>query len=70
MKTTLALTKSDVGLANVDNTSDAAKPISTATQTALDTKPASTTVDTIWTGTQAAYDGIGTKDPATLYFIT
>jgi hypothetical protein len=33
-----ALSKSDVGLANVDNTSDANKPISTATQTALDTK--------------------------------
>lgn len=32
------LTKSDVGLANVDNTSDASKPISTATQTALDNK--------------------------------
>ena len=31
-------TKSDVGLGNVDNTSDANKPISTATQTALDTK--------------------------------
>jgi len=31
-------TKSDVGLANVDNTSDANKPISTATQTALDLK--------------------------------
>ena len=34
----IALTKSDVGLANVDNTSDANKPISTATQTALDLK--------------------------------
>ena len=32
------LSKSDVGLGNVDNTSDANKPISTATQTALDTK--------------------------------
>jgi len=32
------LTKSDVGLANVDNTSDADKPISTATQSALDLK--------------------------------
>jgi hypothetical protein len=32
------LTKADVGLANVDNTSDLAKPISTATQTALDGK--------------------------------
>jgi hypothetical protein len=31
-------TKADVGLGNVDNTSDADKPISTATQTALDAK--------------------------------
>ncbi len=38
VKTILALTKSDVGLSNVDNTSDAAKPVSTATQTALDLK--------------------------------
>jgi hypothetical protein len=33
-----ALTKSSVGLANVDNTSDANKPVSTATQTELDLK--------------------------------
>ena len=33
-----ALTKSSVGLANVDNTADASKPVSTATQTALDLK--------------------------------
>jgi hypothetical protein len=32
------LTKADVGLADVDNTSDLAKPISTATQAALNTK--------------------------------
>lgn len=32
------LTKSDVGLSNVDNTSDTNKPVSTATQTALDNK--------------------------------
>jgi len=32
------LSKSDVGLGNVDNTSDANKPISTATQTALNAK--------------------------------
>jgi hypothetical protein len=32
------LSKSDVGLGNVDNTSDANKPISSATQTALDLK--------------------------------
>jgi hypothetical protein len=33
-----ALTKSSVGLGNVDNTADADKPVSTATQTALDAK--------------------------------
>lgn len=33
-----ALSKSDVGLSNVDNTSDSGKPISTATQTALNGK--------------------------------
>ena len=35
-----AVTKSQVGLGNVDNTSDANKPVSTATQTALDAKTA------------------------------
>lgn len=40
LKTDLALVKGDVGLGNVDNTSDANKPISTATQTALDAKQA------------------------------
>ena len=35
------LTKTTVGLPNVDNTSDANKPISTATQTALNAKQAS-----------------------------
>ena len=34
----VTLTKSDVGLANADNTSDAAKPISTAAQAALNLK--------------------------------
>lgn len=38
LKTSLSLVKGDVGLGNVDNTSDASKPISTATQTALDLK--------------------------------
>ena len=46
LKTDLALTKSDVGLANVDNTSDAGKPVSTAQQVALDTKvPTTRTVN-------------------------
>jgi hypothetical protein len=34
----VVLAKADVGLSNVDNTSDANKPVSTATQTALDGK--------------------------------
>lgn len=41
----VVLTKTDVGLGNVDNTSDANKPISTATQTALDLKANITYVD-------------------------
>lgn len=36
----VSLVKADVGLGNVDNTADLAKPISTATQTALDSKAA------------------------------
>ena len=36
--TVSGITKSMIGLGNVDNTSDALKPISTATQTSLDTK--------------------------------
>jgi len=38
LSTDVSVTKSDIGLANVDNTSDASKPISTATQTALNLK--------------------------------
>ena len=36
VKTMLAFTKTDVGLANVDNTSDLNKPVSTAQQAAID----------------------------------
>ncbi len=50
VKTDLTLTKSDVGLANVDNTSDANKPVSTATQTALNGKE-----NTITAGTTSQY---------------
>jgi hypothetical protein len=46
----VTLAKSDVGLSNVDNTSDANKPISTATQMALNGKEAS-----ISAGTTAQY---------------
>lgn len=40
------LDKTAVGLANIDNTSDANKPISTATQTALDAKANTTALGT------------------------
>ena len=38
LSTNITLTKSDIGLGNVDNTSDANKPVSSATQTALNLK--------------------------------
>ncbi len=38
INTPTGITKSDVGLSNVDNTTDALKPVSTATQASLDTK--------------------------------
>jgi len=40
----VTLVKADVGLGNVDNTSDANKPVSSATQTALNAKADSSTV--------------------------
>lgn len=46
----ISLVKADVGLANVDNTSDANKPVSTATQTALNAKE-----PTIAPGTTSQY---------------
>lgn len=66
---TVALVKADVGLSNVDNTSDAAKPVSTATQTALNLKADDTavvklTVDQAITGKKTfsapvAFDQLG-----------
>ena len=44
--TVSGITKAMVGLANVDNTSDLAKPISSATQTALDLKADASDVNT------------------------
>ena len=56
INTPTGITKTDVGLANVDNTSDANKPVSTAAQTALDLKanlasPTFTGTVTLPTGT-------------------
>jgi len=55
----VTLAKADVGLGSVDNTSDAAKPVSTATQTALDGKAATSHGHAIGdvAGLQAALDG-------------
>lgn len=55
----VTLVKADVGLSNVDNTSDASKPVSTATQTALDGKQATVTVAGIVKG-----NGTGTLSAA------
>jgi hypothetical protein len=59
-----ALTKSSVGLANVDNTSDADKPVSTATQTALDLKAplANPTFTGTVSGVTKSHVGLGDVD--------
>jgi trimeric autotransporter adhesin len=46
----VVLTKSNVGLSNVDNTSDANKPLSTASTTALGTKQSTLSLTTTGTG--------------------
>lgn len=55
----VTLTKTDVGLANVDNTADSAKPVSTAQQTALDAKEGAITAGTTaqyWRGDKSWRD--------------
>ena len=54
-----ALTKSSVGLSAVDNTSDANKPVSTATQTALNAKLASS----LAASTYETIDNVALKAP-------
>lgn len=61
----VTLAKGDVGLGNVDNTSDADKPVSTATQTALDAKAAAShshSWNDITTGTPTTLAGYGITD--------
>jgi hypothetical protein len=57
--TVSGITKSMVGLANVNNTSDAAKPVSDATQLVLDSKTSTTDVSGMLTG----YATIDTSTP-------
>lgn len=63
----ITLVKADVGLGSVDNTSDAAKPVSTATQTALDAKAplASPTFTGTVSGVTKAHVGLGNVDNTT-----
>lgn len=60
----VVLGKADVGLANVDNTSDASKPVSTAQQTALNLKAnlASPTFTGTVSGITKAMVGLGNVD--------
>lgn len=74
----IVLTKTDVGLGDVDNTSDADKPISTSTQDALDLKadlvgglipesqlPQSALTDTTYENATTSTDGLMSKEDKT-----
>jgi hypothetical protein len=65
------ITKSMVGLGNVDNTTDANKPVSTATQTALDLKlDSSTASSTYLTQSFASTGYVAVAQPSIDYYIT
>jgi len=64
LKTDLALVKADVALGNVDNTTDAGKPVSTAQQTAIDAKVAdaiNNNTTTIAPSQNAVFDALALK---------
>lgn len=67
----IVLTKTSLGLSNVDNTSDANKPISTATQTALDSKQATlvsgTNIKTINSNSILGSGNLSIQDKPTVY---
>ena len=67
---TFNVSKSAVGLGNVDNVSDTNKPISTSQQTALNAKVNTDgTILTVVRLTQAQYDALSPKVSTTLYVI-
>lgn len=70
----VTLVKGDVGLGNVDNTSDVNKPVSTAQQTALDAKLDDSQflngLTAVWIGTQAQYNAIGSPISTVIYATT
>ena len=65
-----ALTKSSVGLGNVDNTSDADKPVSTATQTALNAKASDTDLSDHTSATTNVHGILDTDELATKDYVT
>ena len=80
----VVLSRADVGLGSVDNTADADKPVSTATQQALNGKAdtghthtaaevgavaSDGTITKAVRITQADYDALPVKDPTTMYVI-
>jgi hypothetical protein len=69
--TVAGVTSAHVGLGNVDNTSDANKPVSTATQTALDLKlDSSTAASTYLTQSLASTGYVAVAQPSIDYYIT
>jgi Repeat of unknown function (DUF5907) len=70
LKADLAVSKSDVGLGSVDNTSDVSKPVSTATQSALDLKASLASPALMGTPTApTASAGTSTTQIATTAFV-
>ena len=72
INTPTGITKSDVGLANVDNTTDANKPVSTATQTALDLKAnlsEPTFTGTVVLPSTTSIGGVDAEDLATQEYV-
>jgi hypothetical protein len=67
LKTALGLVKADVGLGNVDNTSDVNKPVSTAQQTALDLK--APLASPTFTGHVTVPTPTSASDPATKAYV-
>lgn len=64
----VTLVKDDVGLGNVDNTADLAKPVSTATQTALNGKAGTAVATPTTNGLMSAADKVKSNDLAGLAF--
>jgi hypothetical protein len=69
--TVAGVTSTHVGLGNVDNTSDANKPVSTATQTALNLKLDSSTAESTYLTQSLASTGyVAVAQPSIDYYIT